>query len=111
MAASGCGLPGLKRVILTTRSAPEIVTHIYSVLTSRHAIFSTRSFHPIAGKAPDQSLVVGLTLKVSGCGRFRPMDAVEYRQPQEHNAIADAIERSAKEPTNYFDFADDLGWL
>jgi hypothetical protein len=44
------------------------------------------------------------------------MDALEYRQPQEHNAIADAIERSAKEPTNYFerpvlDFADDLGWL
>jgi hypothetical protein len=67
-------------------------------------------------ESPDQSLVVGLTLKVSGCGRFRPMDAVEYRQPQEHNAIADAIERSAKEPTNYFerpvlDFADDLGWL
>jgi hypothetical protein len=51
----------------------------------------------------DQSLVVGLTLKVSGRGRFRPMDAVEYRQPQEHNAIADAIERSAKEPTNYFE--------
>jgi hypothetical protein len=43
MAASGCGLPGFKRVNLTTRSAPEIVTHIYSVLTFRHAIFSTRS--------------------------------------------------------------------
>src|SRR6266403_1340845 len=54
MAASGCGLPGLKRVILTTRSAPEIVTHIYSVLTSRHAIFSTRSFHEVREPPPSR---------------------------------------------------------
>jgi hypothetical protein len=50
MAASGCGLPGLKRVILTTRSAPEIVTHIYSVLTSAWHFFGS-IVSPIAGKA------------------------------------------------------------
>src|SRR5712672_680608 len=50
MAASGCGLPGLKRVILTTRSAPEIGTHIYSVLNLSACHFLDSIVSPIAGK-------------------------------------------------------------
>jgi hypothetical protein len=59
------------------------------------------------------SYALVLTLKVSGCGRFRPMDAVEYRQPQEHKEIADAIDGPPPETPDCFeyrvrDFANNL---
>jgi hypothetical protein len=60
--------------------------------------------------------MIGLAFQVGRCGWFRPEDAVVDRQPNEHNAIADAIERSPPETTDCFedrvrDFADDFGRL
>jgi hypothetical protein len=67
-------------------------------------------------KGPYQSLVIGLAFQVGGGGRFWSEDAVVDRQPHEHDAIADAIERAPPEATARFDhrvsdFADDLVWL
>jgi hypothetical protein len=44
-------------------------------------------------------LVLGLSLKVGGCGWLRSMDAIEDRKPYEHDAIADAIKGSPPETT------------
>jgi hypothetical protein len=36
---------------------------------------------PVAGKGCNKPLVIGVSLKVSGSGRFRSMDAVEDPKP------------------------------
>ena len=41
--------------------------------------------------------MLGLALKVCGCGRFWSVDAVEDPQPQEHKETADTIKRSPPE--------------
>jgi hypothetical protein len=67
-------------------------------------------------KGPYQPLVIGLAFQVGGGGRFWSEDAVMDRQPYEHDAIADAIERPPPETTHRFelrvvDLPNDLGWL
>jgi hypothetical protein len=51
-------------------------------------------------KSPNQPLVICIALKVSGCGRFRPENAVENQQPQEHKETADAIDGPPAESTD-----------
>lgn len=60
--------------------------------------------------------LIDLALDVRGGRWLSAVDAVVDRQPDEHKAIADAIERSPTETTRRFkhwvrDFADDLRWL
>jgi len=64
---------------------------------------------------PDQPLVIALAFQVGGCGWLRPAFAVEDRQPYEHNAVADAIERSPPETPDRFErrvlhLPDDPRW-
>jgi hypothetical protein len=67
-------------------------------------------------KGPHQPIIIGLSFQVGGCVWRWSEDAIVDRQPNEHNAIADAIERSPPETTDCVehrvrDFADDLRWL
>ena len=68
------------------------------------------------GKGLNESFVIGLAFQVGGREGLGSVDAVLDRQPNEHDAIADAIERSPPETTERFehwvpDFTDDFGRL
>jgi len=57
--------------------------------------------------------MIGLAPKVGGRGRFRPVDAVNDRQPYDHDETTDAIERPPPQTTDRFDqwvvdLADDI---
>ena len=58
---------------------------------------------------------MGFALLVGQYRQLMPIDAIPKRQPEEHDATANTIERSPPEATHRFDhrvldFADDLGW-
>ena len=60
--------------------------------------------------------MIGLALRVGGCGRFWSVYSIEEPQPKGHEATRHAIECSPPETTNHFEhrvfnFADDLWWL
>jgi hypothetical protein len=60
--------------------------------------------------------MIVLTYQVGACRRFWSVDSVMDREPDEHNPIADAIERSPPETTDRFEHGvlhlpDDLGRL
>jgi hypothetical protein len=46
--------------------------------------------------------VIGLAFQVGGCGGLRLVDVILDRQPYEHKAFADAIERSSPHATHPF---------
>jgi hypothetical protein len=67
-------------------------------------------------KRPDQPFIIALTYQVGACRRFWSVDSVMDREPDEHNPIADAIERPPPETTDcherrVVDLPDDLGRL
>jgi hypothetical protein len=70
---------------------------------------------PAAGKSlTNQPLTLSRAFQVGGCGRLGSEDAILDRQPHEHNAIEEAVERPPPETTDRFehlvrDFADDFG--
>ena len=46
----------------------------------RHGIFVSSIVSPVIGKSLGQPLVIGLAFNLSGCRRFRSMNAVEDPQ-------------------------------
>jgi hypothetical protein len=81
-----------------------------------HGIFSPFDRFTGHWTGPNEPFVIGLAFQVGWCRRFRPVDAVVDREPNEPRATADAIERSPPETTHGFghrdgDPPDDLAWL
>jgi len=74
------------------------------------------AFSSTIRKRPDHPFMIALTYQVGACRRFRSAASVMDREPDEHNPIADMIERSPPETTDCFerrvvDLPDDLGRL